>query len=656
MAEKKDSPFASLTWEDVQAWAGGKILSRGQSYQRGGQVRDLAETETGGLVAWVHGTERYATLVEMEEGHLISSCTCPYWATCKHAVAVVLEYLEQLKQKKAVPLAKADDPRLTMLEAGEEEGEDEEDWSWEDEEEEEEEEEAIPHVSKSSKTGASLRSYLEGHTKAELIGLLEELAEQRPAVREALRDRRDLTKGDAARLVRAVRSEIEELSAEPAWWNTWNDEGSIPDYSGVRERLEALLSAGHADEVVSLGEELMDAGKEQVEMSHDEGETATEIAECMTVVFRALSQSSLSPAKQILWAVDMELSDDYDLCGDTEVFWNKEQSPEAWTVVADDLARRLSEREPKKEQEGLLREYRRDRLSNWLIHALFQAGRDDEVIPLCEREAEVTGSYARLVDALMEAERWEEAEQWAQKGIEATSDSMSGVASDLRGRLRKLSEQAGDVLRVAAFRADEFFERPSLSSFRELEKAAEQAEVGPAVRAGAMRYLETGKRPPKSGSEAKELPAWPLPETGVVATKSSWQPEIPMTSVLIDLAIAEKNPEEVLRWHDRAQAQEKGRGWGGYSEDRVAEAVAETYPERAVEIWKKLAEAQIAQVKPKAYEVAADHLHKAHRVLGRLGREAEWKAYLAQIRKTHYRKRRLLEILDRLDGRRIIDG
>ncbi|MCK5328599.1 MAG: hypothetical protein KAR36_08345 [Candidatus Latescibacteria bacterium] len=69
-----------------------------------------------------------------------------------------------------------------------------------------------------------------------------------------------------------------------------------------------------------------------------------------------------------------------------------------------------------------------------------------------------------------------------------------------------------------------------------------------------------------------------------------------------------------------------------------------------------MAEAQIAQVKPSAYEVAVGYLRKAHKVLERLGREKEWKACLAGIRETHRRKRRLLEILDGLDGRRILDS
>ena len=82
----------------------------------------------------------------------------------------------------------------------------------------------------------------------------------------------------------------------------------------MRDRLEALLAQGHADAVVDVGEELLEAGTRQVEMSHDEGETGEEIASCLDIVFRALSHSSRSPAEQMRWAVEADLSDDYELC------------------------------------------------------------------------------------------------------------------------------------------------------------------------------------------------------------------------------------------------------------------------------------------------------------------------------------------------------
>ena len=58
---QNSSPFACLTWLDLESWAGAKTVSRGKSYQRGRRVIDLAITGSGELVAWVQGSSRYAT-------------------------------------------------------------------------------------------------------------------------------------------------------------------------------------------------------------------------------------------------------------------------------------------------------------------------------------------------------------------------------------------------------------------------------------------------------------------------------------------------------------------------------------------------------------------------------------------------------------------
>lgn len=56
--------FADLTWNDLEEWAGSKIVSRGKSYPHQGRVSELAQTEDGGLIAWVDGSDRYATKTE----------------------------------------------------------------------------------------------------------------------------------------------------------------------------------------------------------------------------------------------------------------------------------------------------------------------------------------------------------------------------------------------------------------------------------------------------------------------------------------------------------------------------------------------------------------------------------------------------------------
>ncbi len=114
----------------------------------------------------------------------------------------------------------------------------------------------------------------------------------------------------------------------------------------------------------------------------------------------------------------------------------------------------------------------------------------------------------------------------------------------------------------------------------------------------------------------------------------------------------------MLTWYDRLRNARRRSPWAAYGgeDERVADAVAATHPERALEIYRQMADAQIARTSPSAYEEAARYLRKARKVLHALGRDAEWTQMIATIREKNARKRRLLEILDRLDNKRIIEG
>jgi uncharacterized Zn finger protein len=639
--------FERLDWHDLEQWAGSRILSRGQGYHRSHRVKELAQTQTGALVAWVHGGQKYATEVDFEDGELISVCTCPYGNNCKHAVAVVLEYLDHLKKNREVPQITGQDQRVALLQGFA----DEEDREVDDEEEGEEVDTIHLVSPKSGKSiPPNLKGFLEEQTKEQLITLLKDLSERYPSVREDLQDRQNLSKGSVKRVVGAARKEIHKLSSRPGWRNHWNNEGYVPDYSRVKDRLESLLANGHADEVVVLGKELLETGIRQVEMSDDEGETGIEISSCLDIVFLALPQSSLSPINQMLWAIDAELKDDYELCYGSESFWENEQKDSDWSVVADKLIQRLNEFKFARGEDNFSKNYQRDRLSDWIIQALENAGRPEEIIPVCEQEAVKTGSYPRLVEALRKAKRYEEAEQWIFKGMRATQKQWPGIAKQLKDTLREMREKEGDWLKVTAFRAEDFIQSSSLPTFKDTKEAAEKAKVWQEVRAAALRYLEIGKVPQSD-------PSWPLPETGVKEDRETRKNEFPMTDVLIDIAIEEKRPDDVLKWYDHSRSKKRILwGGGGYQEDKIAGAVVDLYPDRAIAIWKNLAEKQIALTQPKAYETAAVYLRKVHNFLKKLKRENEWKDYLLQLRQTNVRKSRFMEILNGLEGRRIIDG
>lgn len=629
---KKKTPldrFAELTWSNIEEWAGGRIVSRGKTYQRKGRVSDLAVTDDGSLIAWVNGTERYATRVLMDEDGLPDSiCTCPYGLDCKHAVAVVIEYLKRVESDRRVPKAKRDDDRLELLEDENRDNEPDDD------------ENAM-----SEDMRQDIDGFLKGKTKALLIDLIHELSEQYPEMAQDLSDRKQLTSGKTKTLVARLRKEIRDIGYEPGWQNYWRGEGFTPDYSGIRKKLEALLKTGHADEVLTLGRELVRTGIRQVEESHDEGETAMEIADCMPVIVEALDRSSLDTPEKLIWALDAVLEDQFELCEAFAEYLYQRHSKSAWHTLADRLMARLKGLKGTKGADDFSRNYERDRLSDWTIHALEHAGRKDEIIPLCEAEARKTGSFDRLVKRLISAKRYENAEPWIQEGIRATEKKWPGIAANLRGKLREIRTVEKNWPAMAAMQVEEFVRRPSRQDFTDCRKVCGKAKVWPKVRESLLHYLETGELPWKQKG-------WPLPESGLDRPDADQNNRFPMVDDLIDIAILEKKPDQVLRWYD--QRPKSRFGWYGVDEDTIATAVQAHAPDRAVAIWKNKAERLIVQVKPSAYQEAAKYLRKAAKVMRRGKKPAEWESYLKELREQHLRKRRLIEILDGLDGKPIV--
>ena len=621
--------FADLSWNDLAEWAGSKILSRGKRYQREGRVHDLAVMEDDGLLAWVDGSERYATRVTMgDDGLPVSICTCPYEWACKHAVAVVIEYLERMEADRPIPKARRDDARQELLE--------DEDWD-----DEPDDEEAAVSVDMQQEIDLLLK----GRTKAQLIALIHEIAREHPEVAQALVDRRQLSSGHTKTLVTRLRREIKEIGNDPGWQDYWRGDGYTPDYAGIRKNLETLLAAGHADEVLALGRELVSTGLRQVEESHDDGETAMEVAFCMPVVVKALDRSSLDAADKLNWALDAVLKDQYEVCEDFAEYLHRPHPKSAWGTLADGLLARLQGMKHPKGSDNFSRSYERDRISDWAVHALDRAGRNAEIFPLCEAEAKKTGNYERLVKRLVAARRYEEAEHWIKEGIRAVKDKWPGVTASLRDELLKIRTRQKNWPAVAAIEVEEFVRRSSRQAFSDCQKAAAKVKAWPKVREALLRYLEKGEPP-------WQQKGWPLPDSGLEVPKPDRKDRFPKIIDLIGIALLENNPEQVLYWYDRLPKPP----YGGYGvdDDEIATAVRNHAPDRAVAIWQRKAERLIAQVKPRAYQEAGKYLRKAAKVMARDGRQADWEGYLQGLRLQHARKIRLMEVLDSLEDKPII--
>ena len=643
--------LAPLTTDDLRVWAGAKIFSRGKSYIN--NVDQLSRTDDGALAAWVSGSDEYATTVGVDpDGELEYLCTCPYDdGPCKHAVAVILAAAEYVKRKREIPLLDEDDDLYLALFDDEDDDYDEDDSDSLYQEAEHE----LPKKTAAGRKGkAQVAKILDRMSKEELIVMLVDLTSRYPEIERGILEKEQLASGRVDKIVSSLRREIRKVTSEPVWYDHWKGEGSLPDYSHVLEQLQALAASGHADAVLQLGEELWTLGSEQVEECRDDGETATAISECMEVVLRAVPRTSLAPSEQLLWLIERELEDDYsllDCCG--KIMEAKAYIPAHWLEVANALEIRLNSMD-KPASTGSSDRYRRSRVLDMLLNAYQRSGRREMIIPLLEKEVEICQNYEKLVNALLLAGEREKARQWCVDGFKRTIESAPGIAADLQNRLRDMAQAEKNHGLVATYRSEEFFDHPSRQTYTELSKASGKAKVWPLVRAGILRYLETGRRPDPGGQENKST-EWPLPAPEVMRSRSKaahTYERFPDLDMLIDIAILEKRFEDVVALYAELR---KIKRYSFETDKAVAGAVAGTHPQVALDTWRYIVDGLIGQVKPKAYEEAAVYLRRMCKVYQECRRTAEWQNLLAELRRDHKAKRRLLEVLDGLSWVKILD-
>lgn len=626
-----------LTWNDLLQWAGGTIFHRGKNYI--GNVYEMAETGSGGLFAMVSGTDEYATQVEIDEdGELDWLCTCPYeWGPCKHAVALTLAGLEHIKTGKELPLLDEEDDLFLALQEARE-NDDYDDGGLDEEAEE---------------WNTDLTDILHKKTKDELVVLITEFASRYPDIRLEILDLNHLEHGEGAKVANSLLKEIEEVTSEPAWYDPWKDEGDLPDYSRIRKQLISLVERGYADHVVDLGRVLWERGKEQVEQSDDEGHTAWQISECLDTVFKAVTLSSLSHSDQLLYILDILIEDEFELSGSGEWYIEKEIYTEKdWDQTAEALQRRLTDM-PAPRKDVFTERYKRVRVMDWLAVALERSGRQEEIVPLFEKEVPVTQCYERLVVRLLQNGDYARARTWCIRGIQKTGKEFPGIAENLQKSLRQLAELEKNHDLAAAYRAHEFFERPCRAFYSKLQQEAEKADCWPAVRSAVLGFLEDGVRPDLLSTRTGKQ-EWPLPGLEFTPGKERrlFQ-KYPDYDTLIDIAILENRLDDVVELY--RSRPESSDHWEDGRDKEVADAVMEAYPDISLEIWRGMAEKHISRVKPKAYEEAAIYLGKMRTVYNRTKRLPEWRKYIDSLRAEHKRKRRLLEVLDVLENRRIIE-
>jgi uncharacterized Zn finger protein len=329
------------------------------------------------------------------------------------------------------------------------------------------------------------------------------------------------------------------------------------------------------------------------------------------------------------------LSDQYRICQGATTVLEAVTDKKAWSSLADALLEKLS-RAPKPEYKKGKHDfsscYERDRISEFIVEAFRQSGRQNEILPLYEREVKLTGCWPKLVEELISLKRLDDAFKKAEQGVIDLGDTLPGVVNTLEEHLIKISEQKGDLHYICRLRQRKFIDRPSLAAFHQLRDIAREMREWETVRNWAIYYLETGKQIEDRQVSIRQS------DTG------KWHHRFPQYDLLIGIAIEEKDSGRVLKLYDERSKEYKFSG----PDTQVAHAIEESFPDRALEIWRHLAETEIAHANPKSYELGVSYLQHVKRVMLKQDRRTEWNSYLQEIQLTHKRRPRFLSELGRI--------
>ncbi len=680
--------WEGLAWTDISDHFDDRTTERGRRYGEGGNVESLWATADGrNLLAVVHGTYEYKTLVALENGRkkgsfaLDSTCSCPVGSDCKHGVAVIAKFLDLLAKNTSIPPCTeleddtwetfSMDGKRKVLKIDFDEFEDDDDdfWDdgehdWDDDEDEDDYEpppkrrkskaESAKSTSKKDDPVEALKSKLNSKSHDALVDIMLGLYNEYNDVREHFKQEafaESLSKtGGLDKLVDKAIQLIDKgfkgASYDYDYYNRYHGP-SGPDLDPVGKVVKQFKRFDDPLPAIDrIARRLIEKGCQYVEQS---GAEETDEIDCVFYgMVDVLLASKSAPVDMILWSHEISSLGEYDLGGYAVRKIQEHAWPvKAWSGVADAML--LQNRDKKMENRWGLRT---------IVETLDKANRQKEATDLLRKEATSSWDCELLADRLINSGLLDEAEKLVlrqQAGALKNNERRHfHYRDDWIDKLKTIAEKRKDWASLASFQAADFFERPSRNNIEPLIKAAKKLKVEPIVRQAVQEFLRTGEFPEfvaKSLAGEKSTPkdkkAWPIPFFTFQTDKR--KPE-PLLDLLCEWAIDENRPKDVLHWFDECSKHKSKRR--DISLREVADAISDMYPDRAFRIYRDQAEHEMEATRN--YPEAVRMLRKAQKALEKSGRSAEWPKIIEEVRTTHRRKSSLMKQLNEFEAGSIV--
>ncbi|HEY2053363.1 MAG TPA: hypothetical protein VGH14_05445 [Solirubrobacterales bacterium] len=481
-----------------------------------------------------------------------------------------------------------------------------------------------------------VRDHLATLRKAELVDLV--IAEAREDERLLDRLRLRMVAGRDGVDLDAFRDAIDR-AVDPGGFVTYAE---AYDYSRTLDEtiggLRILLDQGHAAEAVELIEHCAAAIERGAEIVDDsDGYMGTAFDEIQRLHLEACKQARLEPVELAERLFSLMMATEYDLFYDAVEDYAHllgENGERHYAELVRAEWGRLPALGPDDDRRGrpggafqLIGEETREprdrfRLTHTMEVLAARSGDIEEMVAVLAHDLSSPYSFLRIAEAYAGAGRDDDALHWAERGLGAFPECPD---HRLVIFVAEAHRERGGYERAAALMWRLFAERPSLESYRRLKPYAEEAGRWGDMRERAFALLRDG---PAGGAQGLGAAGWRV----------------------------HRDATELVRihlWEGDAMAALRDARAGGCRHDvwlGLADALAPTEPWEAMIICRERVEPMIERKTKADYRDAVDLLAKIRGLMLRTGDAGEFPTYVAEIRRTHKRKRNLIKLLVELDG------
>lgn len=572
MRHRRSNDLAKVVTESrLRAAAGKRAYERGLRYFEAGVVTDLVVTDDT-IHARVEGRAEYAVQLWAQGKTLGYRCSCPVGDSgelCKHGVAAGLAWL------------------------------------------------AGRRIALASRNGtddlASIRAWLDGASHAQLVDLLLEQV----ILDDVLRGNLEMRAARASAASGVDSKALKEIVRKALYI------GRFVDYRGMRGYLQralpavdliaGLLDDGRPAAAVELAHYAFKHGiASYVRMDDSSGHFGDLLRDIAALHLRACRDAKPEPAALGKQLFDLMRRDDWGLIGfDDYLSLLGETGLRAFRKLAEKQWKNVPVRGPEQQHERAFGEYF---IITQIMEALARHDGDiDALVEIKRRDLTGAHQFLTIAELLAEADRRDEALDWAERGLAAFSERLDGRLVDFLvdeyGRRGRHDEAAGLVWR-------EFNQKPMLATYRKLKSATERAGTWESWRGKALDWLRSDY------VKQREQKRW------------MWSPG--GRSLLVEIFLWEGDSDSAL-----AEARA-----GGCTEALwfdLAEARERNHPREAIAIYQARIDDIVDRRNNEAYDQAAELVAKIRGLMYRVRQRKAFDEWLEAVRGRHRAKRNFMK-------------